>query len=85
MQPLNVLVESDGLEVCPTPKITSHNKPRMKFNSGAASSPGGQNLRLQKPLHFEPLETIPSPAVLKEQVRSSFECELYAYLKLSPS
>ncbi|XP_024375305.1 uncharacterized protein [Physcomitrium patens] len=70
-QPLNVLVESDGLEVCPTPKITSHNKPRMKFNSGAASSPGGQNLRLQKPLHFEPLETIPSPAVLKEQLQIS--------------
>uniref|UniRef100_A0A7I4E787 Uncharacterized protein n=2 Tax=Physcomitrium patens TaxID=3218 RepID=A0A7I4E787_PHYPA len=63
-QPLNVAADSSGQ----TPQTTSLVKSRTNSDHCVSSSSGGQKLRFQKAITFQPLETIQSPFMPEEQV-----------------
>lgn len=71
MQPLNVAADSSGQ----TPQTTSLVKSRTNSDHCVSSSSGGQKLRFQKAITFQPLETIQSPFMPEEQVGFCLICK----------
>ncbi|KAG0576477.1 hypothetical protein KC19_5G083100 [Ceratodon purpureus] len=57
-QPPCIPVDSNGQRLCPTPKSTR-----------SSSSPAASKLRIPKATSFQPLQTIPSPEVTKDQTK----------------